>query len=687
MTASEVQGLYDTYRHLRFLGGKVSEENGDEITKKREDSAAIVREGAQARGKKKIVEHERKWRLRDSILADLLYSERDLYGILGYLSRFTEEGPLADILRKVNDASYHEVEMKMDAAKEINRLMKPINFTLKPVWNVRKSITKEDGKPWTLSKRGIFMLALNSGNDSNIGAVLDGMTTNYPEDGAFTERDLYEMVSHLTDVELDAVNGIWAYKDNVLWPEHSAMQKRMTGVTAGKIQAKPFAIRGKRMTGGHFRLHYRWDSKDQGRTAIELDGLDTSRVAMSKSASMIERIGGGGRIVELDMAEHIAADLDNDIRDIAFQELSVEMNAMFMGSENSLVKAISDHYGEKYYKNLVTTLERIVKPPRDKGNRWAPVSKYIRGNMTYAFLAGNVSNIVQNIASVANVYSEVGEKYATLGLLKFYSNPFSHIQEIDKEHPGMANRTALINREAREQLGQIEAVHPVWAAFKNYAMSPQAFFDSLVAYPCYVGAKMQFLDKNRDKYDGSPEGIEKRDKDASDYAMRMVEFSVGSGLAKNLGISVFIVGHVTKDGNIAGPKVLEHMVDCVLSFEGDTNYQFRLLRSLKNRFGAANELGVFSMSSHGMEEVTNPSEIFLEERSQSLIGSAIFASMEGSRPVLCEIQALCAPTPLAMPRRTAIGVDVNRLHMLIAVAIKHLRAEFYKNDVRFLEQF
>jgi DNA repair protein RadA/Sms len=152
-------------------------------------------------------------------------------------------------------------------------------------------------------------------------------------------------------------------------------------------------------------------------------------------------------------------------------------------------------------------------------------------------------------------------------------------------------------------------------------------------------------------------------------------------IAKNTSTTIFLIGHITKEGNIAGPKVLEHMVDCVLSFEGDTNYQFRLLRSLKNRFGAANELGVFSMSSNGMEEVTNPSEIFLEERSQSLIGSAVFASMEGSRPVLCEIQALCAPTPLAMPRRTAIGVDVNRLHMLIAVAIKHLRAEFYKNDV------
>lgn len=152
-------------------------------------------------------------------------------------------------------------------------------------------------------------------------------------------------------------------------------------------------------------------------------------------------------------------------------------------------------------------------------------------------------------------------------------------------------------------------------------------------------------------------------------------------LAKSKNIAIFLIGHITKDGNIAGPKVLEHMVDCVLSFEGDTNYQFRLLRSIKNRFGAANELGVFTMNSAGLEEVANPSELFLEERSQSLIGSAIFASMEGSRPLLCEIQALCSPTPLAMPRRTSIGADLNRLHMLLAVLIKHLHLKLYQTDV------
>lgn len=153
------------------------------------------------------------------------------------------------------------------------------------------------------------------------------------------------------------------------------------------------------------------------------------------------------------------------------------------------------------------------------------------------------------------------------------------------------------------------------------------------------------------------------------------------GLAKNEGMAVLLIGHITKDGTIAGPKVLEHMVDCVLSFDGDTAYNFRLLRSLKNRFGPTHELGVFRMINSGLEEVTNPSELFLEERGESHIGSAVFASMEGSRPLLCEVQALTLATPMAMPRRTALGIEVNRLHMITAVLDRHLDLKLAHNDI------
>ena len=153
------------------------------------------------------------------------------------------------------------------------------------------------------------------------------------------------------------------------------------------------------------------------------------------------------------------------------------------------------------------------------------------------------------------------------------------------------------------------------------------------------------------------------------------------GLAKQENITVILVGHVTKDGNIAGPKVLEHMVDCVLAFDGDPSTNFRLLRSIKNRFGAANELGVFRMLSSGLEEVTNPSELFLEERGANSMGSAVFSSMEGTRPLLCEIQALTVASQMANPRRTALGIDVNRLHLLAAVLDRHLDLRLANSDI------
>lgn len=140
--------------------------------------------------------------------------------------------------------------------------------------------------------------------------------------------------------------------------------------------------------------------------------------------------------------------------------------------------------------------------------------------------------------------------------------------------------------------------------------------------------------------------------------------------AKKNGIPVFLIGHVTKDGSIAGPKVLEHMVDTVLYFEGDSGHAYRIIRSIKNRFGPTNEIGVFEMRDKGLVEVPNPSAFFLAERPQNAPGSAVVPSLEGTRPILVEIQALVSPSNLGMPRRTAIGVDHNRVALLVAVLDK-----------------
>ena len=151
-------------------------------------------------------------------------------------------------------------------------------------------------------------------------------------------------------------------------------------------------------------------------------------------------------------------------------------------------------------------------------------------------------------------------------------------------------------------------------------------------------------------------------------------------IAKSRGMAVFVVGHVTKEGVVAGPRVLEHMVDTVLYFEGDRNASYRILRGVKNRFGSTNEIGVFEMEEKGLVEVENPSEYMLEGRPQDASGAVVSCSMEGTRPILLEVQALVAETNFGMPRRTAAGTDYNRVNLLMAVLEKRCRYEMSRLD-------
>jgi len=151
--------------------------------------------------------------------------------------------------------------------------------------------------------------------------------------------------------------------------------------------------------------------------------------------------------------------------------------------------------------------------------------------------------------------------------------------------------------------------------------------------------------------------------------------------AKRSGAAVILVGHVTKDGQIAGPRVVEHMVDAVLSFEGEGSHQFRILRAVKNRFGPTDEIGVFEMTGLGLREVANPSELFLSERDLGSPGTAVFAGIEGTRPLLVEIQALVAPTSLGTPRRAVVGWDSSRLSMVLAVLEAHCGVKLSGHDV------
>ena len=151
--------------------------------------------------------------------------------------------------------------------------------------------------------------------------------------------------------------------------------------------------------------------------------------------------------------------------------------------------------------------------------------------------------------------------------------------------------------------------------------------------------------------------------------------------AKESNIPIIIIGHITKEGGLAGPKVLEHIVDVVLQFEGDQNYTYRILRTLKNRFGSTDELGIYAMESGGLREVSNPSELLMSQHSETLSGSVIAASLEGMRPLMIETQALVTPSVYGTPQRSATGFDLRRLAMLLAVLEKRCGLPIGHNDV------
>src|SRR3972149_5913861 len=152
-------------------------------------------------------------------------------------------------------------------------------------------------------------------------------------------------------------------------------------------------------------------------------------------------------------------------------------------------------------------------------------------------------------------------------------------------------------------------------------------------------------------------------------------------LSKGTGVSTFLIGHVTKEGAIAGPRLLEHMVDTVIYFEGERGHAYRILRAVKNRYGSTNEIGVFEMTDAGLKEVSNPSEIFLAERPLNASGSTVVTSLEGTRPILVELQALVSSTNFAVPRRTTIGVDHKRVSLLVAVLEKKVGLNLINQDI------
>ncbi len=240
-----------------------------------------------------------------------------------------------------------------------------------------------------------------------------------------------------------------------------------------------------------------------------------------------------------------------------------------------------------------------------------------------------------------------------------------------------ASGIAVAYFSGEESLGQISQ------RAKRLGLSPEHIHCAATASCDDIIATLDKADAPHVAIIDSIQTLHSRSLDAASGSVSQVR-AAGQALlhiAKKRHIAVLIVGHVTKEGALAGPRVLEHMVDVVLQFEGDGSHAYRLLRGMKNRFGRTDEIGVFSMTADGLAEVGNPSALFLTKRDEALSGSSVFAGMEGTRPVLVEIQALIAPTPMANPRRAVVGWDSARLSMMLAVLDARCGVSLAERDI------
>ncbi len=253
--------------------------------------------------------------------------------------------------------------------------------------------------------------------------------------------------------------------------------------------------------------------------------------------------------------------------------------------------------------------------------------------------------------------------------------------------PGIGKSTLLLQAAARlagsknvfyasgeESLHQVKMRAQRLNIKESFFTAAVTDLDDLLQNAESIKPEVLVVDSVQSIYRGELEGVPGSVSQVREVAAELIR------LAKDSNIAVFLVGHVTKEGTMAGPRLLEHMVDCVLYLEGDRYHSFRILRGVKNRFGSTNEIGVFMMENEGMVEVTNPSHLFLNQRREQSAGAVVTASMEGTRPLLVEIQSLVAPTSYPTPKRTSAGIDLNRVALVLAVLEKHAGISFFGLD-------
>ncbi|WP_372809315.1 hypothetical protein [Litorivivens sp.] len=513
MTASDLEGLVEMLRHLRYVGGKMSEEGLNAFSATREKMAQSIDENGgkdiiRRMGEKGRHDDAKKW------TSEFVHRNASLRNLARVLDDGESGYAYSEIFRTIEDASDRKLEIQADLYRKFKEEMAGHHtLGITKAGHTDVTLTRDNGQPWTLSAAGRFMLAMNWGTESNRQAVMDGFDV--------TERDVLAMLGQMTPEQLQLVNATWRVNES-LWPELSSASVDMMGVSPEKLPPTPFVVNGVKMTGGHMRLFYNGVSTEMREDIAA--GEQMARVSPTRAGSTYARVGSGGKEVSLEIS-NLRRAWDDAAHWIAFAKPAQHIAGLVNSS--AVRDAIVRKHGEGFYHALIKTITGITNNsgPQEQLKLLANISRVARSALTARYLMYSVRNIAQQPVSVFLAMKEVGPGQFIEAAMRVATQPSLRAMILEKSVK-MRDRASLVNREAAEYMKTVEIsgrAGNAWAVFKRHGFTPQTWIDAAVSYPAWLA-----------KYE-SAIANDPNEENAVSAADTAVAESIGSGSDLHLG--------------------------------------------------------------------------------------------------------------------------------------------------------
>lgn len=504
LTASDMRGLYDMLRHLRFLGGQLADYQNNEIAAERNELIqSIIANGGDSVGDSETVGR------KPGPLANL--QEFDIRKLLSLknlvrnLDGFEPDGAANRLIfMRVQEADNRKIELtnemhdrfrdELDGIHKIGLSSVGMSTAYKrkrgiPVAN-EVTMTKSDGTKWSMNPEEMFMLALYWGTETSREAIREGHGVN--------DADVMAMLQNLTEDQLKVANAVWHMNES-MWPQLSAASIKRYGVSPEKLDPTPYTINGVQMSGGHMRLFYNsleLDLKQEQQLASE-----QASIVPSKAGSLHERVGSGGRPVLLDR-NNIVRNLEEVVHFIAYAETGAHIRRIVNARE--VGAAIDDKHGKNFRRALIGQLDNLIRsqPHVEHYKGLAASFRLLRRAATYRHLVFSIRNVVQQFSSLPIAASEVGTGELAKMMSTFAFDGGQSRDLVLELSPFMRNRTAFVNREATEYLNKIAiggSMQGTWETIQQWGFAPQTYIDSLIAFPVWMAKYQQGMEVHGDQ--------------------------------------------------------------------------------------------------------------------------------------------------------------------------------------------